>query len=87
MLVGFALILLAAREGRAQTDEHCLMCLHPPCSEQTCDYNTTTLYIGGLFATFDGDGNNRADDLDGGLEEEAVFHATIAMLNDKTDGW
>ena len=49
--------------------------------------NLHTLYIGGLFATYDSDGNNKADDLDGGLEEEAVFHATIAMLNDKADGW
>ena len=80
------LVLLAAREGRAQTD-HCLTCLNPPCNDQVCADNTTTLYIGGLFATYDGNGDRRSDDLDGALEEEAHFHAAVEMINNKNDNW
>ena len=81
------LVLLAAREGRAQTD-HCLACLDPPCTDQQCEEYQPTLYIGGLFATYDGDrpgdpGFGKADDLDGGLEEHAVFRATIDLINNK----
>lgn len=80
---------LAAMLARGAAQQ-CLACLGPACSATACsegvtrdangDLENDKLYLGGLFASTPGD-------IDGGPENVEHFLLTVAMINDKTDGW